>query len=126
MKCLIIFSVIFLSSCTIEKKIIGKKYTSICINGIYPNVILLLKKDKTFEYKFAYVEEKVSGNWYIQKDTLFIKSQMFTDIVKSSMTPKIKVSNTDGFDSYLIKGRKLFIINDSNNLNKSCFLLMSR
>lgn len=126
MKYLLVISVIFLSGCISEQKLSGKTYVSTCVNGIYPNVVLLLNGDKTFEYKLAYLDEKIQGEWKMQHDTLYLKSERFKYIIKDSLVPVVKISDAHGYDSYLIKKRKLFIIMNKNILKETCYLTLKK
>lgn len=126
MKFLLVLPVVFLAGCISEQKLSGKTYVSTCINGIYPDVVLMLNEDKTFQYKLAYMEEKIRGEWKMQHDTLYLISEQFNYIIKDSLMPQIKISDSHGYDSYLIKTRKLLIIMNKNILKETCCLLLKK
>ena len=95
-------------------------YKSKCYLYGESELILTLKEDKTFNYKFRYYDEIIYGNWLIKKDTLILKSDKFEQIL-DSFTPKIKNTDIDNLDIYLIRGKKLLIVNKDGETN-NCYL----
>lgn len=95
-------------------------YKSTCILYGESELFLTLEKDNTFIYKFRYNDEIINGYWSVNKDTLILKSDRFEQVL-DSFTPKIKNSDIDKLDKYLIRGKKLFLIN-KDGYTKKCYL----
>lgn len=87
-----------------------------------PTVILVLKNDNTFSYKFPYVDDKIEGTWRVAKDSLILNSDYF---IKESepLTPIRKYTDVSGGkDVYLIKGKKLYVAS-LTGMKKECYLV---
>ena len=110
-------TVFLLVSC---KPTVYSLYKSKCYLYGESELILTLREDKTFNYEFRYYDEVIKGNWLVKKDTLILKSDRFEQTL-DSFNPKIKNSDIDKLDKYLIKGKKLFILNKDGETNK-CYL----
>lgn len=106
------------------KTISDGNYKSSCLLYGKTELKLKINNDGTFEYNFVYNEETVFGKWSIVGDTLILNSNQFL-IERDSLSPKIKNTNIDNVDKYLIKRNKLVAINKSG-LNKNCYLTKTK
>lgn len=97
-------------------------YQSICmIYDRLPRVTLILNEDKSFSYKFPYVDDKIEGTWNIRKDSLILTSSYF---LKESepLTSIRKYTDVPGDkDIYIIKSKKLYAVSVSG-VKKECRL----
>jgi hypothetical protein len=95
-------------------------YFSTCTLYVKSEVSLKLNRDKSFIYNFRYYDQAIMGKWKVNSDTLILTSDFFNESM-DSLSPKIKNSDEYGVDKYLIKGKKLFIINKAGR-KKDCYL----
>lgn len=111
-----------LAGCTGFKKITGN-YKSSCFLQLYPNVILNVNSDSTFEYRFAYLEEVIKGKWKVSNDTLFLYSERFQQINVNELSPRIKYTDLPGYDGYLIRKKKLYVLTPNKIMEDECYLI---
>lgn len=102
------------------KSIKTNTYFSTCTLYGKSEVSLRLNLDKSFIYNFTYYDKAIIGKWKVNSDTLILTSEFFNESM-DSLSPKIKNSDMNGVDKYLIKGNKLFIINKTG-LKNDCYL----
>ncbi len=102
------------------KTVSDGNYNSSCMLYGKTELKLKINKDGTFAYNFLYNEETVYGKWTIKSDTLILNSSQFL-AKRDSLSPKIKNTDIENTDKYLIKRNKLFVINKSG-LSKNCYL----
>lgn len=95
-------------------------YFSNCLLYGKPEVVLELNNDNTFSYNFRYAKDKISGKWKKIKDTLILESDSF-NINHEGLHPKVKMSNIKSYDKYLIRNKKLYVINNEGK-TKDCYL----
>lgn len=95
-------------------------YFSDCLLYGKPEVVLELNNDSTFCYNFRYATDKVCGKWKKIKDTLILESDTF-NINHEGLHPIVKMSNIKSFDKFLIKNKRLYIINNEGKA-KDCYL----
>lgn len=95
-------------------------YVSDCLLYGKPEVVLELNKDSTFCYTFRYAKDEVCGKWKKIKDTLILESDTF-NINHEGLHLIVKMSNMKSFDKYLIKNKRLYIINNEGK-TKDCYL----
>ena len=120
-KFLLLSVIIFYSSCTTTLNKLTGNYKSTCYIQVFPNVILDLKKDSSFSYEFAYLKEKITGNWMITGDTIYLYSKSFHSENQDSLSPKTKNTDLIDRDGYLLGKKKLFKLT-RNGTTKDCFL----
>lgn len=114
---LLIF-IVLLGSCQ-PKRFVGT-YVSACTAYHKSNLILICHADSSFEYKFLYNPDTILGRWAVKKDTLILFSDYFS--LKNDYLWKLKNTDLEGVDEYLLKKKKLFIIN-SNGVEQKCPLV---
>lgn len=118
---LFMLSAFFLFACAPKKNRIIGKYKSTCILHLYPSVILTIDSASQFEYQFAYLKEKIKGNWVIKKDTLFLYAEIFKKQIADPLEPIHKNTDLKEMDAYLIRRNKLLKLS-INGVDKSCYL----
>ena len=96
-------------------------YFSNCMLYGKSQVSLKLNLDKSFIYNFRYSDKAIIGKWEMNSNTLILTSDSFNEPIMDSLSQIIKTSDIKGEDKYLIKGNKLFIINQIG-LKKDCYL----
>lgn len=123
-KLIFILALCLIIRCKIqEKQLISRTYISSCYLYSYPSVILKIYNKNSFEYNLAYLDEKIVGNWTIRKDTLILTSDYFTKQLKQELTPSYKCTGYSQIeDAFLIRGKKLYEIDNLKKVNRSCFL----
>ncbi|MCW5922897.1 MAG: hypothetical protein KIS77_11170 [Saprospiraceae bacterium] len=99
-------------------------YISTCRINDLTAVKLQINKDSTFQYFLAYNDELVIGKWKVIKDTLFLTSSKFEER-RESLRPVIKNTDQPLKDMYLIKEKKLKIIN-THGVTNDCYLKRSK
>jgi len=117
-------SLISCSSAVLDKSTV---YKSSCILHVYPKVVLSFPADGKYHYRFAYLDEIVSGNYFIRKDTLLLSIPEKVRI--GAFDDEIKRRNTDfspEYDGYLIRKNRLYRINKSKEIEKTCYLVAER
>jgi hypothetical protein len=119
---LYLFVLIFCAGCSPKLSNVSGSYKSTCILHIYRNVILTLKKDNTFFYQFADLQEKINETWKLNGDTIFLYSKYFTEKYLQPLAPKYKNTDLIDKDAYLIHGKKLFVLT-SMGKTKDCYLI---
>ncbi len=109
----------FFISCK-SVKISSGKFKSSCYLQTRTELILTLDSDSTFKYEFAFNDEKIVGYWNLQKDTLVLRADKFSE-TRDRMSPKIKNTDLIDMDLYLVKKNKLYPIN-KEGVAKECYL----
>ena len=89
-----------------------------------PSTILNLNDDNSFQYFFPYNQNEIKGNWERIKDTLILTSDLFNIKNDTLLRPKVKESDFNYVDKYLIKRKKLYLVN-KNGVNKNHFLTLN-
>jgi hypothetical protein len=117
---LVCFSV---SSCIPSRKSLYGSYKSTCFIQAHPNVVLRITADSSFEYNFAYLNEKINGKWNLKSDTLYLYSDAFSRVENIGLSPRRKHTHLPDFDAYLVKGKKLFILSRDQVEEKNCYLI---
>jgi len=121
---LIFILTIFIIGCNSSlQNISDREYVSSCYTQRFPDLILNLETDNTFKYKFAYLEENVTGVWERKKDTLFLKSDYFSPQYQKPLTPSYKYSDfSNSIDAFIIKKNKLYSLDSLGDMRQDCFL----
>ncbi len=123
--CISILSLL-LTNC---KSSIKKVYYSNCILYGKPEYKLIMKDSLNFEFISSF-NDSIKGRWKINKDTLilesnsFLKSDLF-DINKDSILKNVKYTVYEKQEKYLIKKKRLFLIN-KNGIDENCYLLAGK
>lgn len=125
MKILYVLSCVLLcSSCSVIRPVkIAGKYNSTCLLYGYPDLEVSINSNCTFIYKMPYVED-IAGTWIARKDTLILYSDKFTNDPPSESAPAYKYNkytDLEGKDAFIVKGRKLYPINQ-DGYTKGCYL----
>lgn len=116
---LTITTMLLLSNCSIFIRVNGD-YNSTCVLHFERSVKLNIASNGQFEYKFAYNDEIIKGEWERVGDTLFLTSNRF--FPSENFTPVTKNTNYSyKQDAYLIRNKKLYIL-DSLGVRKICYL----
>ncbi len=89
-----------------------------------PSTILNLNDDNSFQYFFRYNQNEIKGDWKRIKDTLILTSDIFNIKNDTLLRPKVKESDFENVDKYLIKRKKLYLIN-KNGVDKKHFLYLN-
>ena len=120
MKYIFFLIVIYLGTSCRTTKVHYGTYASTCFIQTETDLLLILNYDKTFQYKFAHSSNTIAGTWSAHRDTLIMMSNQFkkSDDV---MLPKVKKSDFDEKDIYIIKGKTLYTIN-KNGISKDCVM----
>ena len=115
-----------LGGCSASQKGIVGQYISTCYLQTRPALSAEVFKNGTFIYNLAYAQDTVYGTWYLSGDTLVLSSEYFTDEyrfkkfpgIPKDLTPTYKFTDRGEQDMYLVKNRKLYPINEFNQLQK--------
>jgi len=99
-------------------------YKSTCTQYHQAELILDLQANNLFSYRFANNPNLISGSWFVVNDTLILKSGHFKTL-SDTLFPITKMTDFPNQDKYLIKDRKLFILNKEGKSNV-CFLKNSK
>jgi hypothetical protein len=97
---------LFYDSCTISHR---------------PAVVLLLKPDQTFQYKFSYYDTLIQGNWRRSHDTITLRSATFP-LPRLPLSPSNKYTDNDSIDQFLIVRKKLIPVLSHGRQGQGCFL----
>lgn len=109
---------LFCLGCSNQK--LHSAYKSSCFLYNKTELELKLNSNSDFSYKFAYLDEEIKGNWERRADTLYLYSNKFLE-KQENLTPKIKNTDFNGLDKYLIKKGKLYSIN-KKGVSLDCYL----
>ncbi|TAF68318.1 MAG: hypothetical protein EAZ55_00105, partial [Cytophagales bacterium] len=114
---LLVFTPIIITSCQTAKLRQGN-YISTCLIYGKPEAELIIGTNNYFRYNFAYGSENIEGNWKILDNTLILYSDKFTE--ERDTYYIIKYTNLDSLDKYLIRGKRLYVIN-KEGVQKYCY-----
>ncbi|MGD1842670.1 MAG: hypothetical protein ACFB0B_17505 [Thermonemataceae bacterium] len=123
----------FTLSCSVNKESLIGRYETTCYLHGEKELILLLKEDSTFEYRLAYLDEKIEGKWSLEDRNLILSSLYFNSEflkkqypeVPTELLPAHKYTDIEGKDIYKIRGNKLLIRN-IDGIRKGCYLIKVR
>jgi hypothetical protein len=118
----VLLCILLFTSCSIVKPIkIAGIYNSSCKLYGKPDLEVKFNSDSTFVYKRPHLEENITGEWVIKRDTLMLYSDKFINQSKDELAPKYKYTELEGKDAYLVKGKKLLVITKTG-FRKDCYL----
>jgi hypothetical protein len=86
-----------------------------------PAVALLLKSDRTFQYKFSYYDTLIQGNWRRSHDTITLHSASFL-LPRFPLSPRLKYTSNDSIDQFLVVRKKLIPVPSHGRQAQGCFL----
>ncbi|NHN26938.1 hypothetical protein FIA58_014735 [Flavobacterium jejuense] len=106
------------------KTTLKKSYVSNCILYGKPEYTLFIEKDDKFRL-ISYMNDTIEGKWFLSKNKLTLKSDFFINnegfnIQTDSILPNTKYTVYNGFEQYVIKNKKLFLVL-KNGAKDKCF-----
>lgn len=129
LKILIPYLVLSLVGCATKITNISGKYMSSCPLYGKSSLKLMLSEDNSFIYELGYLEEKVTGTWFIKGDSIILESKYFSEDyiankfpdTPKELTPAYKFSKDENEDVYLLRAGKLFLI-EGERVVSECYL----
>ncbi|MCO6161326.1 hypothetical protein [Flavobacterium sp. NRK F7] len=96
------------------KPTLKRNYESNCILYGKPEYILYIEKNNQFRI-ISFMNDTIEGEWSLNRNKLTLKSDSFIDsesfnIQTDSIFFNSKYTSNDGYEEYVLKNKKLFLI----------------